>query len=181
VALGVFVDLSIVVFLAGMAFAGWRRGLVFYAVDLAGFLASLLVALRFHAIPEKLFAPFLPPRPAATAGGLLLFIPLIAITAIFGSRLSRAMYKPGLYTTNRVLGASFGVAFGATVITITLLFARATTLPFGADVLIKRSSIAPLFVKAIAPILADVDEQLNLHLCKGRVAEDIPEACSPRR
>lgn len=164
------------VLVLGMARSGFRRGLVFYAIDLVGFLASVLAAVRFHEIPAEVFdAVGLSDRSAKIAGGLAIFVPLIVVTAIVGSRLSRAMYAPGLFTTNRVLGAAFAAALGVAIVVVGLLFARASSLPF-VD-LLDRSLIAPRVVDAVAPAASAIDKQLGLDLCGGRLARAVPELC----
>jgi uncharacterized membrane protein required for colicin V production len=152
---------------------------VFYAIDLVGFVASVVAAIRFHEIPAVAFdALGLSSRTAAVAGGLAIFVPLIVLTAIVGSKLSKAMYAPGLFTTNRVLGAAFAAALGVAVVIVGLLFARATSLPFGLSDLLDRSLIAPRIVEAAAPAAAAIDERLGLDLCGGRLARAVPEICS---
>ena len=46
-----FVDIAILLLVLGAARSGWRRGLVFYVIDLVGFVASVLLAIRFHSYP----------------------------------------------------------------------------------------------------------------------------------
>jgi uncharacterized membrane protein required for colicin V production len=161
-----------------MARSGFRRGLVFYAIDLVGFVGSVVAAVRFHEIPALLFDGFgMSARSSAIAGGLAIFAPLIILTAIVGSKLSRTMYAPGLFTTNRVLGAAFAAALGATIVVVALLFARATVLPFGLGELVERSLIAPRILDAASPAVAVVDDALGLDLCGGRLARSVKELC----
>jgi uncharacterized membrane protein required for colicin V production len=161
-----------------MARSGFRRGLVFYAIDLVGFVASVVAAVRFHEIPAAVLdALGLSSRTAAILGGLAIFVPLIVVTAIIGSRLSRAMFAPGLFTTNRVLGAAFAAALGVAIVVVGLLFARATDLPFGLSNLLDRSLIAPKIVDGIAPATKFLDDKLGLDLCGGRLLHKVPELC----
>lgn len=165
-----------------MARSGFRRGFVFYAIDLAGFVASVVAAIRFHEIPAVAFDVFgLSPTAANAVGGLTIFVPLIAITAIVGSKLSRAMYRPGLFTTNRVLGAVFAAALGAAVVLVGVLFIRAAA-PSGLRRLVTDSLLAPRIVDAAAPVASALDERLGLDLCGGRLGRGVPEICdrSPR-
>lgn len=161
-----------------MARSGFKRGLVFYLIDLVGFVGSVVAAVRFHEIPGVAFEALgLSARNAAIAGGLAIFVPLIALTAIVGGRLSRAVFVPGLFTTNRVLGAAFAAALAVTVVVVGMLFARAADLPFGLDALIERSLIAPRVLEAAAPAVAYVDDALSLELCSGRLGDTAPELC----
>jgi uncharacterized membrane protein required for colicin V production len=161
-----------------MARSGFRRGLVFYAIDLVGFVGAVVLAIRFHEIPAIVFDAFgLSARNAAIAGGLAIFVPLIVLTAIIGGRLSRAVFVPGLFTTNRVLGAAFAAALAVTIVVVGLLFARAAALPFGLSDLVERSLIAPRVLDAVAPATVFIDDKLGLDLCGGRLARAIPDLC----
>ena len=162
----------------GAARSGWRRGLVFFLIDLVGFGASVLAAIRFHEIPAIGF-DFLgfSARWAAFLGGLVIFIPLIAATAILGSRASKAMYKPGLFTTNRVLGAALGALLAIVASVVGLLFLRAAPIPFGIGDLVKRSTIAQRAIETAEPAIASIDDVAGLELCGGKLKRVIPEVC----
>lgn len=165
----------------GSARSGWRRGLVFFAVDLVGFVGSVLAAVRFHEIGAVAFGWIgLSARWAAFLGGLAIFVPLIALTAVAGSRASRAVYKPGLFTLNRVLGAVLAAALALAVVIVGLLFLRAAPTPFGVGDLIERSSIAPVVIEASEPLIAALDQTLGLELCGGELSRIIPEVCDER-
>ena len=180
--LGAFIDLSILLAVLGAARAGWRRGFVFCLVDLIGFAGSVLAAVRFHEIPAAVFEFFgLSQTRSDIAGGLLIFVPLIVLTAIVGSRASKAVYKPGLFTTNRFLGAAFGAVLALTVVIVGLLFARSAKLPFGIGRLVETSTIAPRALKAVAPGVRVVNRDLGLDLCGGRFKRSLPEICRHHR
>ena len=161
-----------------MARSGFRRGLVFYAIDLVGFVASVVAAVRFHEIPGAVLEALgLAPRTGAVIGGLIIFVPLIVLTALIGSRLSRAVHVPGLFTTNRLLGAAFAAALALAIVVVGLLFARAVSLPFGLSELLDRSLIAPRVLEGVAPATAFLDDKLGLDLCGGRLLRAVPELC----
>lgn len=161
-----------------MARSGFRRGLVFYAIDLVGFIGSVVAAVRFHEIPGAVLEAFgLAPRTGSIVGGLIIFVPLIVLTAMIGSRLARAVHVPGVFTTNRVLGAAFAAALGVAIVIVGLLFARAVSLPFGLSELLDRSLIAPRVLEGVAPAMEFVDDKLGLDLCGGRLLRTVPELC----
>jgi uncharacterized membrane protein required for colicin V production len=167
-----------VIAVLGAARAGWRRGFVFCLVDLVGFAGSVIAAVRFHEIPGAIFELFgLSQTKADVAGGLVLFVPLIVLTAMAGSRMSKAMFKPGLFTTNRVLGAAFGAALALTIVVVGLLFARSAKLPFGIGRLVETSTIAPRVLHVASPGVRYLDRRLGLDLCGGRFARTLPEIC----
>ena len=162
----------------GAARSGWRRGLVFFAIDLVGFVGAVLAAIRFHEIPAIGF-DFMgfSERWAAFLGGLVIFVPLIVAVAMIGSRASRAMYKPGLHTLDKVLGAVIAGVLAMTIVLVALLFIRSLDFPFGLNDLIKRSAIAPAVIEAAEPAIANVDAALGLDLCGGKLRRIIPEVC----
>lgn len=161
-----------------MARSGFRRGLVFYAIDLVGFVGSVIAAVRFHEIPATVYdALGMSARTAAIVGGLTIFVPLIVLTAVVGGRLSRAMYAPGLFTLNRVLGTAFAAALAVSIVVVGLLFARAAALPFGLGDLLDRSLIAPRVIEWAVPVTSALDERLGLDLCGGRLLRAVPELC----
>ena len=157
--------------------SGWRRGFVFYVIDLVGFIGAVVLAVRFHEIPATVIEGIgLSQRTASIVGGLIIFVPLIVITAILGSKAHKAMFRPGIFTTNRVIGAAFGAALAAAIIIVGLLFARAADLPFIGD-RIDDSIIAKRIFDGVEPAVAWTDEQFGLDLCGGRLAEAVPEVC----
>lgn len=140
---------------------------------------AVIAAVRFHeitAIPFELVG--LSPTVAAVAGGLLIFIPAIVLVAVVGGRFSKAMFRPGLFTTNRVIGAAFAAALGLALVLVGVLAARTASVPFVGD-LVRRSPLATQIVELSAPGITYVDDYLDLGLCSGRLADAAPEACTP--
>ena len=157
--------------------SGWRRGFVFYVIDLVGFIGAVLLAVRFHEIPATVIEDLGPSqRTASIIGGLIIFVPLIAATAILGSKAHKAVFRPGLFTTNRVIGAAFGAALAAAIIIVGLLFARAADLPLIGD-RINDSIIAKRIFDGVEPAVAWTNDRFGLDLCGGRLAEAAPEVC----
>jgi uncharacterized membrane protein required for colicin V production len=164
----------------GAARSGWRRGLVFYVIDLVGFVASVLLAIRFHSYPAVFWELMgWSQRWAAFLGGLVIFIPLIVLTAWLGSRAAKAVYKPGLFTLNRILGAAVASALAVAMALVGLLFLRAAPLPFGIGNFVKGSAIAEPAIEAAEPVIGALDDTLGLDLCGGRLKRIINEVCRP--
>ena len=169
------------IFLLGAARSGWRRGLVFFLIDLVGFVGSVIAAIRFHEIPKTIFTAIgISDRWSALVGGLVIFVPLIVLTAIVGNRAAKAIYTPGLFTLNRVLGAAMAALLAAVAVVVGMLFLRAAPIPFGIGDLVKRSTIAPAAIAAAEPAVGALDRSLGLDLCGGRLKRIIPEACKRR-
>ena len=153
-------------------------GFIDLTIVLAGFAGSVLAAVRFHEIPGAVLESFgLSQARSDTIGGFIIFVPLIVATAMIGSRTSRAMFKPGLFTANRAVGAAFGALLALTIVVVGLLFARSARLPFGIGRLVETSTIAPRVLRAAAPGVRYVDRELGLDLCGGRFARTLPEIC----
>jgi hypothetical protein len=163
----------------GLAREGWRRGFVFFAIDLVGFVVAVIAAVRLHEIPGALYDGLgVSSRWSSILGGLTIFVPIIVVVAIVGGRLSKGVYKPGLWATNRVLGIAFGAGLGIAVITVGLIAARVVELPLGLTGLIERSPIGNQVVAWTSPAVGAVDDALDLGLCDGRLASSVEEACS---
>ncbi len=157
--------------------SGWRRGFVFYVIDLVGFIGAVLLAVRFHEIPGTLIENLGPSqRTSSIVGGLIIFVPLIVVTAILGSKAHKAVFRPGIFTTNRVIGAVFGAALAAAIIIVGLLFARAADIGFVGD-RIDDSIIAKRVFDGVEPAVAWANDQFGLDLCGGRLADAVPEVC----
>lgn len=147
-------------------------------IDLVGFIASVLLAIRFHGVPAVFWEALgWSQRWSAFLGGLLIFIPLIFLVAWWGNRVAKAMYKPGLFMLNRVLGAAVASVLAVTMAIVGLLFLRAAPIPFGIGNLVKHSAIAPVAIDAAQPAINVLDDTLGLDLCGGRLKKVITEVC----
>jgi uncharacterized protein YkwD len=146
------VDAFVFFLVLGLARAGWRRGFTSMAIDLAGFTVALLLALRLHGVPATAFRLVWSDGWAALAGGLSIFVPLIVVTAIVGSRVGRVMLQPGLRMTNKLLGVGFGVAWAAIALTFALLVTQFAPAPLGLSDAVRRSPTAKLVLSAAAPV-----------------------------
>jgi hypothetical protein len=94
------------------------------------------------------------------------------------SRAAKAVYKPGLFTLNRVLGVAVAATLAACVVVVALLFVRAARVPLVKDA-VGGSAIAPRLVDAVEPAVDVLDETLGLDLCGGRLERIIADACAP--
>jgi uncharacterized membrane protein required for colicin V production len=111
---------------------------------------------------------------------LTIFVPLIIAIAIVGGRAAKAVYKPGLFMTNRILGAAFGAALALTVVAVGLMALRAQPIPFGLGNFMQRSPLGQQVVNWVAPAVRNVNSTLDLGLCDGKLRKHLPEVCSSR-
>jgi hypothetical protein len=146
---------------------------------LFGFIGTVVCAVRFHEIFATLWrSAGLSHRASLVAGGLTVFIPLIVAVAIVGGRVAKSVYKPGFFTTNRVLGAAFGGALALTVVAVGLMALRAEPIPFGIGSFVQRSPLGQQIVDWVAPVVKGVNSTLDLGLCDGKLAKHLPEVCN---
>lgn len=146
------IDLSVLILVAGLARAGWRRGFASQAIDLVGFTVALLLAIRFYgpvAVPYRALGAS--DGWAALAGGLTVFVPLIIAVAVVGAKVGRVVMQPGLHLTNRLLGIGFGVAWAAVVLTFVLLVSQFAPVPLGISDAVRRSPTARLLLSSASP------------------------------
>lgn len=149
----VFVDLFILLTTAGLARAGWRRGLAAQAIDVFGFGAALLLAVRLHAAPAEPFRWVgVSEGWASLWGGLVVFVPLIVAVAWVGAKVGRVMMQPGLRMTNKVLGVAFGVATAAVVLTFVLIIGNVAPVPLGLAQAAARSPLGGALLDLAAPV-----------------------------
>jgi hypothetical protein len=116
-------------------------------------------------------------RTSLIAGGLTIFVPLIVVIAIIGGRAAKAVYKPGLFTTNRILGAALGAALAVAIAAVALMALRSDRIPFGLGRLVQRSPLGQQLVDWVAPAARGVNTALDLGLCEGKGAKRLPEVC----
>jgi len=135
--------------------------------------------VRFHEIFATLWRSVgLSKRASLIAGGLTIFVPLIVAIAIVGGRVAKAVYKPGLFTTNRVLGAAFGGALALAIVAVGLMALRAEHIPFGLGGFVQRSPLGQQVVDWVAPVARGVNSTLDLGLCDGKLRKHLPEVCA---
>lgn len=151
---------------------------MFYVIDLVGFVGALVAAVRFHEIFATLYESIgLSHRMSIFAGGLTIFVPLIVVVAIIGGRAAKAVFKPGLFTTNRVLGAAVGGALAVTIAAVAMMALRSPSIPFGAGRFVQRSPLGQQLVDWVAPAVRGVNNVVDLGLCEGKARKRLPEVC----
>ena len=137
-------------FLLGIAFAallvrGWMRGFVKELMDVAGLVVGIIFAFRLSAPAGDFFGSWtgLSDGPARIAGGIAVFL-LVGIAASVGAHyLGRALDRPGLKMSNRLLGAALAMAWGWALATLVLSvvvvmpFPKSITDPLDASTLVE--------------------------------------------
>ena len=137
-----------------------------------------MAAVRFHEIFAWIYEAFgLSKRASLVAGGLTIFVPVIVVVAIVGGRAAKAVYKPGLFTTNRVLGAVLGGVLAVTIAAVGLMALRSDAVPFGIGRFVQRSPLGQQLVDWVAPAVRGVNSALDLGLCDKKGRKRLPEVC----
>ena len=172
-----FVDLFIVISLLGAARSGWSRGFIFRLIDIVGFVAAVLLAVKLHGVFAFIYDAMGVSRTTAQIlGGATVFVPVIVGIGIVGRRIAKTADMPGISLANRVLGAAFGVALGFVVIAVGLMAIRSVKLPITG--LTERSELGETIVGWAAPVVRGADGALDLGLCEGRFAKRVEEVCT---
>lgn len=170
-----FVDTFILLLVLGLARAGWRRGFASQVIDLVGFSAAVVAALRFHDLAAAGWrAVGLGGGAASLAGGLTIFVPLIVAVAIVGAKVGRVVMQPGLRMTNKLAGVALGITWAAVGVTFALLVAQVAPVPLGLADAVRRSPTARLLLDVADPVtgvlqrIAERDgEKIVLYLRQG--------------
>ena len=125
------IDFILGLFLAGLLFRGWMRGMIREILDLVGLVVGLFIAFRLSGP----FGDFLTdsfgvtPEIARVGGGIALFLIFGAAMSIAAHYLTRMMSLPGLTLVNRLGGAAVAIGWGIAVLVVLVNLARAMPLP----------------------------------------------------
>lgn len=148
-----FIDSFVLLLVLGLARSGWRRGFAHQVIDLVGFVVAVIAALRLYPVLAAPYRAFgLDAGPAALAGGLTVFVPLIVAVALIGRKAGRIVAQPGIRMTNKLLGLGAGVATAAVGLTVILSAARALPVPEALTDAVRRSPTAGVLLDAATPL-----------------------------
>ena len=122
----VWVDLAIVVVMVLAVVGGFAQGFLRSFCSLAGLVAGLSVGAWNYGRIAVLLLPLVHSEAVAdTIGFLLIALLVMALAAVAGEVLSKAVHEIGLGCLDRIVGAVFGVLQGALMVTIVILVAVA--------------------------------------------------------
>ena len=155
-----WIDWAIVGLLAASVLFGVLRGLVREVLALAGWIAGILLALRF-AGPLGAGIPLdLPAAVKAALAGAAILIGVVIAAALASWLIGKLLAAVKLSGLDRMLGALFGLLRGALIVLGVVLFAGRTTLaqqpPW------RESKLLPHFEAAVrfaAPLLPSLPAQ----------------------
>ncbi len=113
-------DWSVIAVLGvSMLFGAWR-GLVRTLIGLAGWVGGGVLAFRHGALVGQ-YAQFLPDELRPVAGMIVIMLGTVIFAALVGLMCSALLSSVGLKPGDRLLGAVFGLARGAAIVTIIAL------------------------------------------------------------
>ncbi|KIH75953.1 membrane protein required for colicin V production [Geoalkalibacter ferrihydriticus] len=144
-----YLDIAILVILAGFTLKGLLRGLLKEICSLAGLLVGALVAFRFHAPFAQwlLDSAGLPSQLAVAAAFLALFLLSVIFFAALGYLLSKFVHLIFLGGFNRLLGAVFGFGQAVVLLAVVLFALSLGSLPEFLENGMSGSQLAPPFVE----------------------------------
>ena len=136
-------DLIILAAAAGMAFRGWRRGLMRQVAAFVSFILSLLVVVRLApdwapVVEEWLGIPY---GAALMLVGLALFSAVAVVGWVTLQALTRLMRFPGLNTADRAAGAALGLGWLMLWVMTLIWFASFLPLPDSLTSMLSESGV----------------------------------------
>jgi membrane protein required for colicin V production len=122
-------DLAIVLAIGLSALLGLVRGLLREMIALAGWVAAVVLAIRYAA-PVGALLPFQAAWPALKTllGGGIIVVACVFSAALVGWVVRRLLRAARLSAADRALGGVFGVLRGVVIVLVAVLFAGGTPL-----------------------------------------------------
>lgn len=125
-----WVDYAILAILGASALISVVRGLAREVLSLAGWIAAIWLGLAWGPAMARALTPWVQVEAVRLAAGfLLVFLATLVAAGVTAFLVGRLLARTGLGATDRLLGALFGLARGALVITLLVLAAGTTGLP----------------------------------------------------
>ncbi|MGD2055309.1 MAG: CvpA family protein [Gammaproteobacteria bacterium] len=125
-----WIDIAIVALIVLSAVLSLFRGFVKEALALASWLMALWIAMIFYEQLANVLAQWITePSIQKVVAFCILFISVLLVGAMVNFLASGLVTKTGLAGTDRLLGVVFGVARGAFIVAILVLFAGLTPMP----------------------------------------------------
>ena len=126
----VWIDIAIIALVVLSAVLSLFRGFLKEALALASWLVALWVAMLFYADLAVVLSQWIAePSLQNIAAFSILFISVLLLGALVNYLAGKLVAKTGLTGTDRMLGAVFGVARGAFIVALMVLFAGLTPMP----------------------------------------------------
>jgi membrane protein required for colicin V production len=148
------IDIILTIFIAFLAYRGWRRGLIGEIVETVGVFVSIFAAWRFYPELEELLGLTSPWSRIVAAAAM--FIVVMVVLTLIGKGLRELIKKAKLGTVFKALGLLFGaLKAGLVIAALSAVLLRAGT--FGENIVFE-SVVARnnLHVFAwISPLLPD--------------------------
>lgn len=143
-----YVDIAILVILAGFMLKGLLRGLLRELCSLAGLVVGAYLAFTYHgSLAESLLHSFKwPAQLCVVATFLALFLATVVVFSLLGYLLSRFVKLLFLGGLNRVAGALFGLTQGTLLLVVVLYGLSVGPLPKSFKTAIGASELAPPFI-----------------------------------
>jgi membrane protein required for colicin V production len=140
------------------------RGFIKEVLSLASWALSIWVALMFYPQVATLLNDYIStPSIRIFTAFFALFIVTLILTALVNHLISQLVEKTGLTGTDRALGVIFGILRGAAIVTLLVLIAGATPMPYDNwwqnSLLLEYFEQLAIWVQAFLP--ADIAEYIH--------------------
>jgi len=141
-----WLDIIIIIALAGSVIYSVVKGFVKEVFFLAGVVAGLLVALRGYSyLAVYLYPTIGNPATAKILSFLIILSVIFAIFKIIGWRTGKAFQQAGLTSLDRILGAVLGGLKGVVIVSVALLLLIGFT--FDGERYVAGSRLSPYFLE----------------------------------
>jgi uncharacterized protein YkwD len=155
--MGNWLDIAIVIVLCYYAIRGYHEGIITIIIQLAGYVVSFILALRFGGLGASIIAHFLPnqiPQSYEDSVGIVLILIICMVVYYFIAPLVLHMIPPFIThnIANRIVGVAGSTAKGILVLSIGLYLASILPLPQNIQGTIKNSRIATVMTDTTSSV-----------------------------
>jgi len=157
-----WLDIVLLIVLAGSVITSFSTGLIREVVGLVSLVAALLLAVWFYGTAGGLLLPYVSsPGIANFCGFLIVFVIVLVAGSIIGRLLARMMKAAGLSFLDRLLGAGFGVVRWLLISIALVLALLAFTPGKSPPSSVVHSKVAPYVIDAAGVFAAVAPHELK--------------------
>lgn len=152
------IDAAFVLFVAFYSFRGFHRGFFRESFDLMGFVLGIGLSLRFYKGAGQVIAALGVPRGIAdVVGGSLLFIGLVLICVVIGSKVQNRV-PGGMTPTLKIGGSVFAAAWSSLFAAFLLVVFTVIPSPVKAQQAIHGSLLGRTILSPKSPLYSTMDD-----------------------
>ncbi|MBI4200089.1 MAG: CvpA family protein [Chloroflexi bacterium] len=172
-----WVDIVILVVVLGVAFMGFRMGIIRAVVTLAGLGLGVYLGGQFHDEASEILKPFIDSENLASfAGFAVIFIGTLVAATVVGHILRGILNLLFLGWLDKLVGAAAGAAIGFTGVAA-LVATMQSLAVFGLDKPLAQSKLGPLLTERYGLVRGLLPE--NLTKITELVPKELPKGIIP--